>query len=201
MREITYTEFAAAAQAAEETLPMDEERFRIFYQRTARPLWSYLARGSRDSALADDLVQEAYCRFLLSVHPEMSEDHQRNYLFRIATNLLRDHWRRTKGEPRTLAEPEQALEIPSDERTAERVQLRQDLSRALERLSPRERAMLWLAYVLGSSHKEIAEVLGLRAGSIRLLLFRARRKLGGLLRHPPAHNPGPVPRVSKVRES
>jgi len=40
MREITYSEFAAAAIAAEETFQMDEERFHIFYQRTARPLWS-----------------------------------------------------------------------------------------------------------------------------------------------------------------
>jgi RNA polymerase sigma-70 factor (ECF subfamily) len=40
---------------------------------------------------------------------------------------------------------------------------------------------LWLAYAQGSSHKEIAESLGLRAGSVKLLLFRARRRLAALL--------------------
>ncbi len=200
MREATYSEFEVAARAAEETLAMNEECFRIFYQRTSRPLWSYLARLSRDQSLADDLVQEAYCRFLANVRPEMSEAHQRNYLFRIATNLLRDHWRQARNEPWTLAEPEKALEIPSPERAAEQAQVRQDLSRALARLSPREHALLWLAYVLGATHKEIAEVLGLKSASIRLLLFRARRKLAGLLRYPLGENSKPANEAAKARE-
>ncbi|MGH9351986.1 MAG: RNA polymerase sigma factor, partial [Terriglobia bacterium] len=61
-----------------------------------------------------------------------------------------------------------------------------DLNRALGRLKPREREMLWLAYAMGSSHKEIAGVLGMKAGSIRLSLFRARRKLAALLGVPRA---------------
>ncbi len=39
-----------------------------------------------------------------------------------------------------------------------------------------------MAYVEGFSHKEIADAVGLKAGSIRLLLFRARHKLAGLLK-------------------
>jgi len=59
---------------------------------------------------------------------------------------------------------------------------RADLRRALGRLSARERELLWLAYAEGSSHREIADTLGLRAHGIRVLLFRARRKLAALLR-------------------
>ena len=51
----------------------------------------------------------------------------------------------------------------------------------MSRLKARERAMLWLAYAEGASHREIAEVLGLRPASMKLLLFRARRKLAALL--------------------
>ena len=43
------------------------------------------------------------------------------------------------------------------------------------------RALLWLAYANGSSHHEIADVLGVKSGSIKLLLFRARRKLASAL--------------------
>ena len=50
------------------------------------------------------------------------------------------------------------------------------------RLKPRERELLWLAYAEGASHKEIADMMGLRAGSVRLLLFRARQKMLKLLR-------------------
>src|SRR5580698_219608 len=98
-----------AQQAAEltaglhaEPLPiealMDSDAFAAFYQRSARPLWAYLARVSADPALADDLMQESFVRFLCVSRPELSlaegEVAARRYLFRIATNLLRDHWRR-----------------------------------------------------------------------------------------------------------
>jgi len=51
----------------------------------------------------------------------------------------------------------------------------------MARLKPRERAMLWLAYAEGASHREIAAILGLRPASLKLLLFRARRRLAVLL--------------------
>ena len=68
-----------------------------------------------------------------------------------------------------------------NDRTAEHVQQRSDLGRVLERLKPRERELLWLAYAEGASHKEIGEVLGVGATSVRLLLFRARQKMLKLL--------------------
>jgi RNA polymerase sigma-70 factor (ECF subfamily) len=51
----------------------------------------------------------------------------------------------------------------------------------MSRLQPRERAMLWLAYAEGASHREIAAVLGLSTASLKPLLFRARRRLAALL--------------------
>jgi RNA polymerase sigma-70 factor (ECF subfamily) len=51
----------------------------------------------------------------------------------------------------------------------------------MAQLRPRDRAMLWMAYAQGSSHREIAEVVGVKADSVKPLLFRARRKLAGLL--------------------
>jgi RNA polymerase sigma-70 factor (ECF subfamily) len=58
---------------------------------------------------------------------------------------------------------------------------RTDLARAFERLKPRQREMLWLAYANGSSHEEIAEVVGVAPGSVKGLLRRARTKLAELL--------------------
>src|SRR5262249_62048913 len=72
--------------------------------------------------------------------------------------------------------------LPADGEVAEARVRRADLSRAMARLKPRERDLLWLAYAHGSTHKEIAESLGLKTASIKLLLFRARRRLAALLR-------------------
>ena len=44
-------------------------------------------------------------------------------------------------------------------------------------LAPRDRALLWLAHVEGYDHREIARVLGLQESSVRVILFRARKKL------------------------
>lgn len=51
-----------------------------------------------------------------------------------------------------------------------------------EALTTRERALLWLAYVEGESHEEIAASLGLGRLSIKVLLFRAKRRLRALLK-------------------
>jgi RNA polymerase sigma-70 factor (ECF subfamily) len=182
MREFTYSELAQAEDAlqTEDALQMDEGSFRAFYNQTARALWAYLAKVTGDSAAADDLMQECYYRFLRTRHAAMSEVQAKPYLFRIATNLLRDRWRR--GQGRVNVPLDEMEELPTGERTAERVQARSDLKAALRQLTPRELQLLWLAYVEGSSHKEISDVVRLKAASVRPMLFRARHKLLGILR-------------------
>jgi RNA polymerase sigma-70 factor (ECF subfamily) len=169
---------------SEATFQMDEDAFRLFYDRTARPVWAYLSRMSGDAKLADDLLQETYYRFLRANVSLESDAHRRNYLFRIATNLVRDLRRRPRVAESQLADGIGDIEHadPQSADAANGAVRRLDLARSMARLKPRERDLLWLAYAQGSSHKEIAETLGLKAASIKLLLFRARRRLAGLLR-------------------
>ena len=161
---------------------MDSSAFAGFYERSARPLWAYLVRVSSDPSLADDLMQESYVRFLCaSGAPSLAEDGEvaaRLYLFRIATNLLHDHWRR----PRAASIDELPEEIFSAGSGAEQIETSAELGPALGRMKPRERQLLWLAHAEGYSHREIAQVTGLASASIRLLLFRARRKIARILR-------------------
>lgn len=182
IRDMTFSTVArlqAKAREADETLQMDEETFRAFYERTARPLWMYLSRITGDAQAADDLLQESFYRFLRVRGTYESDAHRRNYLYRIATNLVRDRQRRRRPDDLPLTD---AAEETRAGGFAERTDVRTDLRRAMAKLKPRERQMLWLAYAQGSSHHEIAAALGLRAGSIKLLLFRARRRLAALLR-------------------
>ena len=181
---LTGNEFCPAATtgAAAETFQMDEERFCAFYERTSRPLWCYLARVTGDRAAADDLVQETYYRLLRTKLPAMGEAQLKSYLYRTATNLLRDDWRKTRREPTVISGDDAPEAIAPRTNTAEQVEHRSDLAQAMQSLKPRERELLWLAYVEGSSHEEIAAVSGLRQNSIRPLLFRARQKLAAVLR-------------------
>jgi RNA polymerase sigma-70 factor (ECF subfamily) len=169
----------AEAAAADAVFEMDEEAFRALYDRTARALWAYLSRITGSPDLADDLLQETYYRFLRARVRYESDAHRRNSLFRIATNLVRDGHRRSV-RCRFVGIPDD--DIRADVDVAGDTERRTDLGRAMAQLRPREREMLWLAYAQGSNHRDIAGTLGVKAESVRLLLFRARRELARLLR-------------------
>lgn len=155
--------------------PMDEARFEAFYRRTAGSLWAYVYRLTGDAAAADDLLQKTFFRFLRTNPAVTSDEHLRRYLFRTATNLAIDHFREAKRERRA----EEAATVA--EGRTERTELRHDMMRVFGELKPRERALLWLAHVEESNHEEIAEALGLKPKSVRVLLFRARKRLAELL--------------------
>jgi RNA polymerase sigma-70 factor (ECF subfamily) len=187
MRDMTLSELEqldASASDSEGTFQMDEDAFRLFYERTARPVWAYLSRMSGDPRLADDLLQETYYRFLRANVSLESDAHRRNYLFRIATNLVRDMRRRPRVDESRRPDGGEHAERPDPQSAdaANGAVRRLDLARSMARLKPRERDLLWLAYAQGSSHKEIAETLGLKTASVKLLLFRARRRLASFLR-------------------
>ena len=166
--------------AQDDTLQMDEDAFRSFYSHTSGMLWAYLSRATGDPSAADDLLQETYYRLLRARATFDSDDHRRNYMFRIATNLVRDRFRRPRLDQTQLAE-DGSMEPVATGDLAQQTQQRADLQRAMAQLTARERDLVWLAYGQGSSHQEIAGALGLRTGSIKPLLFRARRKLVKLL--------------------
>jgi RNA polymerase sigma-70 factor, ECF subfamily len=173
-----------AERSAAERLgaPVSEREFQRLYDATSRSILGYLVASTGRREVADDLLQETYCRLL--AHPAsgleagMDEPAARRYLFRIATNLLRDRWR--AGYDKPYAEPAEAgaaadLDTPIDVRAM------------LEHLKPKERQLLWLAYVEGMDHAEIAASTGLGRLSVRTLLLRARGKARRFL---DADNPG-----------
>jgi RNA polymerase sigma-70 factor (ECF subfamily) len=169
----------AAARELDAPFEMTEDAFRAFYDRTARALWAYLARITGDKQAADDLLQECYYRFLRARVEIDDEAHRRNYLFRIATNVARDRHRRRRTSPDITVAIDDSH--GADAASSLRTEQAADLHRALTRLKRRERELLWLAYAQGSTHQEIGETLGLKTGSIKPLLFRARKKLAALL--------------------
>lgn len=183
IHDMTFSDASRLALETEESVPlkMDEETFRAFYDRTARGLWAYLTRVTGDRHAADDLLQEAYYRFLRAGATHESEAHRRNSLFRIATNLARDARRRQLVRPQTTGHPDDLLTVHAPATSDRATEQRAELSRAMARLKPRERALLWLAYAQGSSHREIADTLGVKTASVKLLLFRARRRLAKFL--------------------
>jgi RNA polymerase sigma-70 factor, ECF subfamily len=185
----TISNYAAGRDAA-----MDEDAFKAVYDRTSRPLWAYLQRVSGRADVADDLLQEAYCRFFVRNPHGLGESQTRSYLFRIATNLLHDRWRRHKDDEQSIEDEQipDAVAVASDDAS------RMDVQRAMQRMKPRERQLLWLAYVEGMSHDEIAAATGLSSISIRILLFRARRRAASMLLPDASADPATPAKMEKV---
>jgi len=155
---------------------MDESKFDAFYRKTAGGLWTYLHRLTGDPAAADDLLQKAFFRFLRSNPAVTSEEHARRWIYRTATNLAFDHFREAKRGAAAILGRRPPAETPGGT-----LELRHDMARVFAELKPQERALLWLAHVEESSHDEIAEALGLKSKSVRVLLFRARKHLADLM--------------------
>lgn len=154
-------------------LCMDEEAFGAFYRSVAPALQGYIQKTCGNAALAEDILQETFYRFLRTSLPEMDAQQMKSYLFKIATSLLVDHWRRENRE-RLRRNAWRPSEIATNGPKG-------DVTQALSALKPAERALLWLAYVEGLDHGEIASTLGFKEKSVRVLLFRARKNLARIL--------------------
>jgi RNA polymerase sigma-70 factor, ECF subfamily len=151
---------------------LDEAAFSAFYASHARALWAYVYRVTSHASDADDIVQDAFLR-LLRAGPDTDETEQRRrFLYRVASNLIVDHWRRKTRHEHAREEPRRPTAPLEPDR---------DVQRTFAELSARDRALLWLAYVEEESHEEIAASLGVGKRSIKVLLFRARRRLRDLL--------------------
>ena len=154
---------------------MEDQLFEKFYEQTSRPLWAYAARLSGDPSAADDILQDAYIRFLNA--PKRPDDlkEAKQYLFKIATNLVYDRSR--KIGRRSETEFAEAAHSGSSAFAGDI-----EMSQVFSRLKEQDKILLWLAYVEGHDHNEIAQIAGFRKLSVKVLLYRARRRLSELIR-------------------
>jgi RNA polymerase sigma-70 factor, ECF subfamily len=172
-----------SAPPADRELPLVDRlgaaEFAAFYAEVGPRLWSYVYSMTSDRSAADDLTQEAFTRVLASrLRPE-SDEHLRRYLYRTASNLAHDRGRARAKAPLPLLDDHDAAVDPPPPG------LTRDLARAWRSLRPKERRLLWLAHVEELDHRAIGESIGARAGSVRVMLFRARRRLAALLGREP----------------
>ena len=162
---------------------MDKAAFRAVHAQTAQRLRAYLISALKDPPLADDMLQEAYIRLLRADLKDANIHQIRSYLYKTALSLIADHGRGLSRQ-RRLRE-----NLPEPEPDRPRPDLSIDMQRLFDKLTPRQQALLWLAYVEGDTHREIAGALDIRESGVRVSLFRARAKMAKILeRH--GWNPG-----------
>ncbi len=135
---------------------------------------------------AEDLTQEVFVRVFRSLHTYTPGTFA-GWLHRITTNLFLDSARR-KSRIRFDALPDDAdNRLPSPVPTPDAAYLNQmfdaDVEAALASLSPEFRAAVVLCDVEGLTYEEIADVLGLKMGTVRSRIHRGRAMLRAALAH------------------
>ena len=141
----------------------------------------YLTRLTGDPEQAQDAAQESYLRLL--TRPPANSGNVRAWLFTVATNVVRDHWKK-QSSIRELADASpQALSFDPQQdphEQLERAERRQIVRRMLARLSEKERTVL-LMREEGFLHREIAETIGTTTKSVGTMIARALQKLASEL--------------------
>ena len=153
------------------TIPRFEGFFEAEHVRLARAL--YLLTGS--AAEADELTQEAMVRVYERWDRVRQMDSPQGYLFRTALNLHRSRVRSLATRARQILQP-----TPSPD-PAEVVPSRDILARALASLPTGQRGAVVLVEWLGMDPQEAAAALGIKPGSLRARLSRAKAALRRML--------------------
>jgi RNA polymerase sigma-70 factor (ECF subfamily) len=141
----------------------------------------------RNSADAEDAVQEAFLRVLRHRDTLGEINDHRVWLIRIVWNIVLDRKRRAKTRPETDDIAELARILPSSGLSAEQraaaAQYHAHVLTCVDRLPAKEREVMMLSAFEELSSVEIATVLGVTESSVRSRLFRARNLMAGLLNH------------------
>jgi RNA polymerase sigma-70 factor, ECF subfamily len=145
------------------------ELFNSQYPRLA----GWVRRLVDDDETAHEIASEAFTR-LLTRWSRL--DNPQSYLYMIATNLVRDHWRKMERERRAMravvaSAPDQEQDPAPDV----------DMRQLIQDLPHRMRNALLLHYYAGFPVREVAAMLGRPEGTIKADLYQARARLRSAL--------------------
>lgn len=160
----------------------DDEAFGEIYERFFDPVYRYAA-FRLPTELAEDVAADVFVKAWEKLHTYRVHRHVpfAAWLFRIARHTVIDVYR----SQRSFDEVPDALPDPDVLNSAEARVHRHDLLRtvraAVDQLPRRYREILLLSYMADLPHSEIARVLHLTEGAVRILKMRALRKLESLL--------------------
>ena len=147
-------------------------------------VWGFVLRQVGDRSLADDLTQETLLRAERSIDTWRSEASLRSWMYGIAINVVRDHFRglrRAHDSTRLLASAERTSLEDGPEQALLESEMATCVDGYVSRLPRLQHRGLALHDMAGLTHAEIATVLGVSAGNSRVILHRGRAALRRVL--------------------
>jgi len=152
----------------------DVDAFEALFRQHQGEVFGWILRMVRNHATAEELTVETFWRmYRARAQFDVSRGNCGGWLRRIATNVALDHLRRRRPEVELTVDPP----APPKADAAEQSELRVTILRAVERLSPRLRAVVLLALIEEQPYEKIADALGISVNAVKVRVFRGVRIL------------------------
>ena len=173
MAEITYIEDIKLAKLCARG---DEQARHELYTRYAASLYALCIRYVGDKELARDLMHDSMIKIFDTVGKYKPTGSLKSWCSRVAVNLVIDYLRKSrKISLVSIEESKEKLQHPQPEEVAKIPRV--ELLRMVSGLPEAKRVVFNLFCVEGYSHKEIAQMLGIKEKTSSSLLFKAREQL------------------------
>jgi RNA polymerase sigma-70 factor (ECF subfamily) len=150
------------------------------WQRLSADLLRFLRRRVPDEHLADDLLQETFLRIHRSLGTLAAEDRLAAWVYRIARNVVRDHYRRSAAEAVNIGDADRGEEPPSP-LTGQRGSAAAWMDELIDQLPAPYRQAVRLAEIDGLSQQQVADLLGLSLSGAKSRIQRGRKLLKKVL--------------------
>lgn len=169
----------------------DVNAYELLVKEYEKSVYNLALRMVGNSEDAADMSQEAFIKAYNSLTSFRGDSKFSVWLYRIVSNVCLDFIRSRKRKQTVSlsmqdddgddVEMDIADETQSPERLMDKQLTREAVRRGLASLPPGQRQILLLREIQGLSYDEIAEVLGIEAGTVKSRIFRARKKLSAFL--------------------
>jgi RNA polymerase sigma-70 factor, ECF subfamily len=178
--------YAIVTETADARQALSEQLFAAHYPKLA----GWVRRLVDDDDTAHEIASEAFVRLLARWSSPGKLENPQSYLYMIATNLVRDHWRKMERERRAMTKVAAGADLEPYADPSQDVDIRE----LLAGLPARLREPFLLHYYAGFGVREIAEQLKKPEGTIKADLYHARAKLKEALAEREARRAtGPIP--------
>lgn len=178
-------------QLVRETLNGSKDAFEMIINRYRTPLFNYVGRMVNDRELALDLTQEVFIKTYSSLHQYRAQYKFSTWLYKIASNLVIDMWRKKKIDAFSIDQvgPNDGERIsmdipdaePSVDRRFELTEARRKIEDALQRIPAHLRELFVWRHVNEFSYEEMADIKNLPIGTIKNRVFQAKEMVRRLI--------------------
>lgn len=162
---------------------MTPDEFTSVYDAHADAIYRHCAYRVSDTEIAADLTQDTFLRAWDYIAKGHSIEQMRAFLFRIANNLIINHYKKKKSASLDVL-MEGGFDPASTENVAQEFETEKDVLRLLEQLPQTDRDVLVMRFIDGLGPKDISSITGQSENAVSAALTRAMKKVRTLLPHP-----------------